>query len=395
MSNAEEKSLEAIETNGNLNKDEDRKSWVKFDDESPQQSDLKLKSKVSDESAVSTIRQTTASNSAIPAVLKTETVHVNLDRSENNIEPLSQSAVMKNVEYINARHGFSNGDVIVTLLPTNTKWPWITTARFRPELVPEELMAQGLTLTVEEYVHAMELLVNDARFTMYNICYKRVLVCWITIAFLVLLTLLFSGLTGLTLFSLGVMWLVLNAMAIFLCMWIKLKLSKGLEQCLASVNKLLNKHKLLLALDDRGRISCHKVNLCYMYFDSGPCIAHLQQFIDSEEGKTIMQGWERRLDVSTNDIVIQGSQSTRLSRKQDMAEQVFLRYLQRWGKDFLRRRLDWTLDEDGGNPAAPRHLANALCPCQYIEEILRNKEPKDNRACCPPCNNWLRRRGLD
>lgn len=232
----------------------------------------------------------------------------------------------------------------MTLLPTNTKWPWITAARFRPELVPEELMAQGLTvsekniacnncyqsfiqrrfcdscfifqLTVEEYVHAMELLVNDTRFTLYNICYKRVLVGWITIAFLVLLTLLFSGLTGLTLFSLGVLWLVLNAMAIFLCMWIKLKLSKGLEQCLASVNKLLNKHKLLLALDDRGKMSCHKVNLCYIYFDSAPCIAHIHQFIESEEGKTIMQGWERRLDVSANDIVIQGSQSTRLSRKQ-------------------------------------------------------------------------------
>lgn len=80
---------------------------------------------------------------------------------------------------------------------------------------------------------------------------------------------------------------------------------------------------------------------------------------------------------------------------QDMAEQVFLRYLQRWGKDFLRRRLDWTLDEDGGNPASPRHYAHALCPCQYVEEILRNKEPRDSRACCPPCNDWLRRRGLD
>lgn len=393
MSKTEEKALETIETNGNLNKDGERKNWVKFDDESPQESNLNTKLKVSDESAQ--VTKSGASTSEIPAVLKTETVHINLDRSENNIEPLTQSAIMRNVEYINARHGFSNGDVIVTLLPTNTKWPWITAARFRPELVPEELMAQGLTLTVEEYVHAMELLVNDARFTIYNICYKRVLVCWVSIAFLVLLTLLFSGLTGLTLFSLGVMWLILNALAIFLCMWIKLKLSKGLEQCLASVNKLLNKHKLLLALDDRGRISCHKVNLCYIYFDSGPCVAHIQQFIDSEEGKTIMQGWEQRLDVSANDIVIQGSQSTRLSRKQDMAEQVYLRYLQRWGKDFLRRRLDWTLDEEGGNPAAPRHLVNALCPCQYVEEILRNKEPKDTRACCPPCNNWLRRRGLD
>lgn len=40
----------------------------------------------------------------------------------------------------------ANGDIIVTLLPVNTKWPWITPALFRPELVPEELMAQGLTV---------------------------------------------------------------------------------------------------------------------------------------------------------------------------------------------------------------------------------------------------------
>lgn len=41
----------------------------------------------------------------------------------------------------------ANGDVIVTLLPINTRWPWITPAVFRPELVPEELMAQGLTVS--------------------------------------------------------------------------------------------------------------------------------------------------------------------------------------------------------------------------------------------------------
>jgi hypothetical protein len=40
-----------------------------------------------------------------------------------------------------------NGDIIVTLLPVNTRWPWITPAKFRPELVPEELMAQGLTVS--------------------------------------------------------------------------------------------------------------------------------------------------------------------------------------------------------------------------------------------------------
>lgn len=41
----------------------------------------------------------------------------------------------------------ANGDIIVTLLPVNTRFQWITPARFRPELVPEELMAQGLTVS--------------------------------------------------------------------------------------------------------------------------------------------------------------------------------------------------------------------------------------------------------
>lgn len=162
----------------------------------------------------------------------------------------------------------------------------------------------------------MELLVNDYRFTLYNVCYKRVLVCWIAITFTVLMALLFSGLTGLILFSLGVVWLLLNAATIFVCMWIKLKLSKGLEQCLGRVNKQLMKHKLLLTLDDRGKMSCHKVTLCFMFFDSAPCIAHLQQVIERDEGSSIPVGWERRLDVTANDIVIQGNQTTRLSRKQ-------------------------------------------------------------------------------
>jgi len=86
-----------------------------------------------------------------------------------------------------------NGEVIVTLLPVNERWPWVTPARFRPELVPEELMAPVLTLTVEEYVQTMEKLTTDMRFTLYNILYKRILILWIGTAFAILLTLLLSG----------------------------------------------------------------------------------------------------------------------------------------------------------------------------------------------------------
>ena len=39
----------------------------------------------------------------------------------------------------------------------------------------------------------MEKLTTDIRFTLFNVCYKRILVIWITLAFVVLLSLLFSG----------------------------------------------------------------------------------------------------------------------------------------------------------------------------------------------------------
>lgn len=161
----------------------------------------------------------------------------------------------------------------------------------------------------------MELLVNDYRFNLYNVCYKRVLVCWITLAFFVLLGLLFSGLTGFVLFGFGIGWLILNAAAIFFSMWIKYKLQRNLERCLAGVNKTLLRHKIVVALDDRGKLSCHKVNLCFLYMDSGPCIAHLQNTIELQE-RDATNGWEQRMDITANDIVIQGARTTRLSRRQ-------------------------------------------------------------------------------
>ncbi|XP_054282010.1 transmembrane protein 268-like isoform X1 [Macrosteles quadrilineatus] len=331
------------------------------------------------------------------AVIATESVHVSLNRSVTSPgNDTTDTAInMRTVDLQNGkaastgviRQGFANGDIIVTLLPVNASMPWITPAKFRPELVPEELMAQGLTLTVEDYVNIMDLLVNDVRFSVYNICYKRVLVVWIFTAFVILLTLLFSGLTGLTLFGLGVMWLVFNAAAIFFCMWIKIKLNHNLERCMANVNKHLLKHKIILGLDDRGKISCHKVNLCFIYFDTADCVKKLQEVIEREEAegrpvsqdeapdKKRRQELVQRMDIDDQDIIIQGSNPTRLSRKQERAQMLLLRYSSRWVKLYVRQRLDLCVDQSHGTPP-PRHCVSSRCPCQFIEEHLKYK-PRD------------------
>lgn len=177
------------------------KNWVQFEDEAPTKDNNSIKEKVKTNAPavikpesvtvnVEKIGKSTdkSDNQQIKnheykgAVISTESVQINLDRSglsrsitsgspELNLpsevrvsDPKSASLKTIDLRDIsngrsttnniistpigNIRQGFANGDTIVTLLPVNTKWPWITPAKFRPELVPEELMAQGLTVSV-------------------------------------------------------------------------------------------------------------------------------------------------------------------------------------------------------------------------------------------------------
>lgn len=80
-----------------------------------------------------------------PAVIEIPPVVTQPPRAENGVE----MGQMRTIELSTGRirEGFANGDVIVTLLPINSNMPWITPPVFRPELVPEELMAQGLTVS--------------------------------------------------------------------------------------------------------------------------------------------------------------------------------------------------------------------------------------------------------
>ena len=55
----------------------------------------------------------------------------------------------------------------------------------------------------------------------------------------------------------------------------------------------------------------------------------------------------------------------------ERAKKLYLHYIQRWAKDYLRRRLDWIVDDLYGRTeyasnTNPRHLRSALCPCQVI-----------------------------
>lgn len=175
------------------------KNWVQFEDETPvkdnasaeEANEVNAPAVIKPESVTVNVEkigkavdkpdnQQAKNNEYRGAVISTESVQINLDRSGLSRSVASdspdlnvpsevrasnpKSASLKTIDLRdvsngrgvtnniistpigNIRQGFANGDTIVTLLPVNTKWPWVTPAKFRPELVPEELMAQGLTV---------------------------------------------------------------------------------------------------------------------------------------------------------------------------------------------------------------------------------------------------------
>lgn len=107
MSNAEIKTeiSEVNELNGSVNQDKVRKGWVKFDEDAP-----KTSISLSQQDVPSNVSSPAGASSSAPAesaaVLKTETVHINLERGDKNVEPISLGTLSKNVEFVNVRQGF-------------------------------------------------------------------------------------------------------------------------------------------------------------------------------------------------------------------------------------------------------------------------------------------------
>lgn len=290
-----------------------------------------------------------------------------------------------------------NGQIIVTLLPLNDSCAWMTAAKFRPELVPEELMHPSLSLTVEDYVQAMSILVHDHRFTMFNMLYKRLVFIWISLGFVFLMSLLLSGARGTSLFVGGFIWLIMNAIGVFACLCFKFKLLQSLEACLQSVNAIFFKHNILLGVDDRGHLSCHKINLFFVYFDTSHCVRYLNQMLERTpaNGTTSTAAADPETDIRNieveDDVVIitsaSGHKNTdrdkRVDRSKSRAQRLILRYSQRWVKSFVRKRLDLKVrlhvdSSTGHNDSQwthlpPRHCIGSRCPCQFIEEHLKFK----------------------
>ena len=78
-----------------------------------------------------------------------------------------------------------------------------------------------------------------------------------------------------------------------------------------------------MGVDDRGKLSCHKVNLVFIYFEVNDCVTYLNEMLEAED--SLQAGQNRpqlpqiqlsREDIDAQDIIITGSTDRRISQEE-------------------------------------------------------------------------------
>uniref|UniRef100_A0A914W7G2 Transmembrane protein 268 n=1 Tax=Plectus sambesii TaxID=2011161 RepID=A0A914W7G2_9BILA len=262
---------------------------------------------------------------------------------------------------------FENGKIVTTILPENDCMPWLVPARFDPYKMPKTLISDQLTMPVEDYVTAMELLTNDYRFRAYTVFYRRLISIWIVMCLVILLILLFSSPSqgGLLVFLLVLAWMLLVAVGLVICLLIKKQINTGLHHCVRSANKILIRHNLLVGVEDRGKLSCHKIAIHFIYFRTSDCMSKIMQMQSQYEQTVGVPTATTSPSVASVSIDMHRPEGLLVER----AKILVLKFSQSYVKALAKRTIRFpTRPTEGVSEFSPRHCTKSLCLCQYLQK---------------------------
>ncbi|CDW52134.1 hypothetical protein TTRE_0000039301 [Trichuris trichiura] len=246
-----------------------------------------------------------------------------------------------------------NGMTITTVSPVTRRCSFFSVASFDPRRIPKAIINENLQvncsdvcLMVEDYMAAVEKLINDSRFRVYCICHQRIVLMWMLCSFILMLLLLVSGARGIGLFALIVAWMILVCIGVAIC--------KNIAVCVAAVNKFLSPFDLLLCVDDRGRFSCNKITIVFVRFNLRNCIVS-SAFICKRLNVSSISA---NVDMSTEQI------------RMEQAKRLLFRYSQQYCRDLVRGVVRFPptgRSTERSDFLLPLHCAFAQCLCQYVE----------------------------
>ncbi|KRZ05902.1 Vacuolar protein sorting-associated protein 52 -like protein [Trichinella zimbabwensis] len=263
-----------------------------------------------------------------------------------------------------------NGITVVVVMPLRPACKMLSFTRFDTNHVPRAMLSNKLSITVEDYVTAMELLTNDFRFRLYAVFHQRIVLVWLIASLIVMLCVLFSNARGLVLFALSLGWSSVIGLGTLLCVIFERMLNQSLNACVATVNRFLVRHNLLLCVDDRGKFSCHKIAIVFLYFNLDQCTLEVSK---SVEKFSLKLHREHHLPMPTTpsvcsqvDIVAPAT-----AQNKENAKRLMLQHTQQYCRDLVRQVINLpvaSLQDQTDDLSTVKHCKFALCLCQYLKK---------------------------
>ncbi|KRY14374.1 Vacuolar protein sorting-associated protein 52 -like protein, partial [Trichinella patagoniensis] len=262
-----------------------------------------------------------------------------------NVNPLAASSEQQDVSNrpttTTIGTPLENGITIVVVMPLKLTCKMLSFTKFDPNHVPRAILSSKLSITVEDYVTAMELLTNDFRFRLYTVFHQRIIFAWLIASLIVMLCVLFSNARGLVLFALSLSWSFVIGLGTLLCVIFERMLDQSLSACVATVNRFLVRHNLLLCVDDRGKFSCHKIAIVFLYFNLDQCILEVTKNVEKIGLKLHRQ--QHHLPIPTTPSVssqvdIVAAPTT--AQNKENAKRLILQHTQRYCRDLIRQGIN-------------------------------------------------------
>ncbi|CAD6185553.1 unnamed protein product [Caenorhabditis auriculariae] len=257
-----------------------------------------------------------------------------------------------------------NGKILATVYPENLTCDWVTPPNYDSHSMPSILAIDEPTLPPEDFISAMKAIIEDIRFKMYCTIYSRMIGIWMAVSILILIAVLLSQSRGgwpVMIFCL--VWTVVLFVGIYVCAVLRKKIRVGVRHCVEGANKVLLRHHLLIGVEDKGQLSCHKVTLHFMRFNIVECMADVA----------------RQVRINRTGGCIFGSSPDQISTEEADKEayELVLKYAQDFVKSTVKHRNVFpTKPTHGTSDYTPKHCKSQLCLCQFIDEKFFRAKPK-------------------
>ena len=269
-------------------------------------------------------------------------------------------------------HLLGNSKILATVFPTNAHFAWIVPPKYDPTKLPQTLSASEVGLQADVFSLVMRHITDDIRFKAYAVAFSRILPMWVVFSIIVLLAMLISSPDGG--FSVMVMtffWVIMLLIGVFFGIIIRkhvspsqsiygshvvFQLKIGLAQVVSEANKHLLHHNLIVGVQDRGQLSCHKVVIIFMYYQTQECLVDIEKQLrianSTAKPKPVLMTHEEMTNA---------------------CDQLLRDHIQTYIKSFVKRRLLFpTRPSEGVSDFRPKHSPKNHCLCQFVEEVSLN-----------------------